>query len=144
MDIGEKRLGKAIKKARKEKNMTQAALAKEAGVSGMTIQRYETGKTVPDIGKLFHIASALSDTSLMESALQTDKCQGEGQNGTTKDVNRTLINLQIEKNDSEEYTKYLMIISMLLSSLNKTGMEKAAEIIEVYTKYPDYTKKEEK
>lgn len=143
IDAEKKRLGETIRNSRKEKNMTQADLAKKAGVSGMTIQRYEAGKTFPDIGNLIRIASALSDTRLVDAAYQTDSLLGKEQNGIRKDVNRALINIQIENNNSEEYTKQLMIVSMLLSTLNRIGMKKAVEAVEIITKVSDYVKKEE-
>ena len=41
-------IGNFITKKRKEKNMTQAALAERLGVSNKTISKWETGKCMPD------------------------------------------------------------------------------------------------
>ncbi|MCI9078301.1 MAG: helix-turn-helix transcriptional regulator [Lachnospiraceae bacterium] len=40
--------GRFIAKKRKEKNMTQAALAEKLGVSNKTVSKWETGKCMPD------------------------------------------------------------------------------------------------
>lgn len=40
--------GGFIAKKRKEKNMTQAALAERLGVSNKTVSKWETGKCIPD------------------------------------------------------------------------------------------------
>ncbi len=40
--------GSFIAKKRKEKNMTQAALAERLGVSNKTVSKWETGKCMPD------------------------------------------------------------------------------------------------
>lgn len=137
-------LAEAIKKIRKRKKMSQGELAKKAGISAMSVSRYEAGKTKPNLGAIIHIASALSDKSLIEMACQRDDGIENESDEVTKNVNRNLIQVQLENNDSEEYTTYLMIISMLLSSLNSEGMRKAAESVEMIAKIPDYIKGEEK
>lgn len=50
---------------RKEKNMTQEALAELVGVSRQTIAKWESGDTVPDLDAAGRLAQAL-DTSLDE------------------------------------------------------------------------------
>lgn len=44
----QKLIGSFLSKKRKEKNMTQAALAERLGVSNKTISKWETGKCMPD------------------------------------------------------------------------------------------------
>ena len=41
-------MGTFLAKKRKEKNMTQAALAERLGVTNKTISKWETGKCMPD------------------------------------------------------------------------------------------------
>lgn len=53
-------LGKAIKKLRVEKKMSQATLAEKVGVSTPNISRYESGKQNPEFDKMKAIADALN------------------------------------------------------------------------------------
>lgn len=55
-------IGEGIKKARKEKGLTQAQLAAEAGVLTISISFYETGRTFPSVLNLISIADALGVT----------------------------------------------------------------------------------
>lgn len=55
--------GERIKEMRKLKNLTQDQLAKKAGLSMMSIRRYETGARQPNEVDLQNIADAL-DTSI--------------------------------------------------------------------------------
>lgn len=52
-----------IRVFRKEAEMTQKDLAQELNVSIMTIQRYESGASVPSLEKIEEIAAALGVTS---------------------------------------------------------------------------------
>lgn len=54
-----KKLGKTIKLARVEKDMTQADLGEASGLLQKTISRYETGEVIPSIEALEKIAKAL-------------------------------------------------------------------------------------
>lgn len=47
---------------RRLKNVSVKELAKRAGISAMTVYRYETGKRTPDVGIAQRIAEALSVT----------------------------------------------------------------------------------
>lgn len=50
------KVGSFLKMLRKEKNLTQEALAEKLGVSNRTVSRWETGSNMPDIGMLVEIA----------------------------------------------------------------------------------------
>lgn len=53
-------LGLRIRKARRDAGFTSAeGLARELGVSWRTVQRWETGRTKPDLDRLHEIAAAL-------------------------------------------------------------------------------------
>ena len=54
-----KKVGKNIKAARTEKNMTQLELADILGVSYQAVSNWERGNTMPDIAKLPEISKAL-------------------------------------------------------------------------------------
>ena len=52
--------GAAIKKLREERQLTQAELAEQIGVSSKTISKWETAKGLPDITLLQPLSQALS------------------------------------------------------------------------------------
>ena len=51
-----------LKEKRKEKGFMQMEIAKKAGISIMSYQRYESGKRVPDAIHAILIARALNST----------------------------------------------------------------------------------
>lgn len=51
--------GAAIRQRREDRNMTQAELAGQLGVSSKTVSKWETGKGLPDITMLQPLAQAL-------------------------------------------------------------------------------------
>lgn len=54
-----KKLGKKIKLARVELDLTQTQLAKKINAKQKSISRYETGTSLPSIGTLVKIAKVL-------------------------------------------------------------------------------------
>jgi transcriptional regulator with XRE-family HTH domain len=54
------KIGERLRKARDGRNLTQAALAKAAGVGRSTIVHYETGKILPGGMELIKLAKALN------------------------------------------------------------------------------------
>lgn len=55
-------IGNFLTKKRKEKNMTQAALAERLGVSNKTISKWETGKCMPDYSMIDPLCKELDIT----------------------------------------------------------------------------------
>ena len=51
--------GTAIKQLRESRNMTQADLAEQIGVSSKTVSKWETAKGLPDLSLLEPLAAAL-------------------------------------------------------------------------------------
>lgn len=58
-----KKLGKRIRLARVEADLTQTELAKKIHAKQKSISRYETGASIPTIDTLVKIASALRKPS---------------------------------------------------------------------------------
>ena len=56
----DKNFGKLMRRERKKQGMTQAELAEKAGVSTMTIRRYESGDRKPRFEEVLKISDALS------------------------------------------------------------------------------------
>ena len=54
--MDQKKVGLFLKALRKEKNITQEALAETLNVSGRTVSRWETGNNMPDISLLVELA----------------------------------------------------------------------------------------
>lgn len=54
--MDQKKVGLFLKALRKEKNITQGALAETLNVSGRTVSRWETGNNMPDISLLVELA----------------------------------------------------------------------------------------
>ncbi len=55
-------IGSYIAQKRKEKNMTQAKLAEQLGVSNKTVSKWETGKCMPDYSVIEQLCSELEIT----------------------------------------------------------------------------------
>lgn len=66
--------GSFIAKKRKQKNMTQAALAEKLGISSKTISKWETGKCMPDYSIIEPLCKELGITTaeLLEGKEITD------------------------------------------------------------------------
>ena len=77
------KIGSFLKELRKEKNLTQEALAEQLGVSGRTVSRWETGCNMPDIGILVGIAE-FYDVSIPE--IIAGERKSEKMNQETKDT----------------------------------------------------------
>ena len=52
----QEKIGKFIKKIRKENNLTQKDLADKYGVTYQAVSKWETGKNIPDISLLKEIS----------------------------------------------------------------------------------------
>ena len=68
-------MGTFLAKKRKEKNMTQAALAERLGVTNKTISKWETGKCMPDYSVIKLLCKELEITvaELLDGEEKTDK-----------------------------------------------------------------------
>ena len=58
-DALKEKVGKAIKKARKEKGLTQVEVSADTGIGLSHYVRIETGKVNPSLEKLYSITKAL-------------------------------------------------------------------------------------
>ncbi len=63
--MDQKKIGLFLKELRKEKNLTQEALAEQLNITGRTVSRWETGITLPDLSVLIEIAE-LYDVDIKE------------------------------------------------------------------------------
>lgn len=54
--MDQQKIGSFLRELRKEKPMTQEQLAEALGVSGRTVSRWETGRSLPDLDLLMVLA----------------------------------------------------------------------------------------
>lgn len=85
--MDQKKIGAFLKALRKEKELTQEALAQHLNVSGRTVSRWETGSNMPDIGLLIELAE-FYDVSIPE--IVAGERKSETMNEETREVARTL------------------------------------------------------
>ena len=57
--LNQNALGEVIRRYRKQKGMTQDALAQELNVTAQSVSKWETGQSMPDIGLLLPLSKAL-------------------------------------------------------------------------------------
>lgn len=80
MDTPRGALGNAIKKARKDKKLTQSKLAEQIDISLLHVQQVESGRRNPSVEVLFDIALALDlslDSFLSSSADGTQEMKNK-------------------------------------------------------------------
>jgi transcriptional regulator with XRE-family HTH domain len=101
-------LADRITTLRKQKDMSQTALAKAAGVSREIIGRYERGEAMPSI----EVAKKIADTF----AVSLDYLVGEGINASFD--KKSLTRLQdIEKLDADTKEKIYFVIDNIIQNV---------------------------
>ena len=125
-------IGERITAIRKGKKIPQKKIADDLGVSPALINQYEKGKRNPKPEQLFKISHALGVD--MYELLSDDERQlyvfGEA---------NVIIN-GIGKNYKFSNLEEKLVLTFHL--LNESGQNKALEQVELLTKIPEYTKKD--
>ena len=141
-----------LKESRKRQKKTQTELAKQVGISAMSVSRYESGDSIPDIGILGSICVALKDDALFDSwnhsrqkfnAIEGDK--------TTKTVHeqkqefRTIKSIAARQylsmlvtNGSKQFLDLLDDMIKKLQGMNEAGVKQAISIVDIIRKVPEY------
>lgn len=152
MDISEK-----IKKLRKDKGLSQKELAKKAGLSIASIQGYEQGKYKPKKEATQKLARALG---VLTYDIQTpdDSPEMWAEDGfglmqyaqkVASETGRSFIDVFFDIatrpdgyiESREDFTEsFLDSMDILGMELNKAGMDKAVELVELIAKIPEYRK----
>lgn len=125
MEIGER-----IRLARKDKGLSQKALAVKANLSTTAIQNYEYGKYKPKVEQVERIANALGVTAVDLMGIEYfDATIDTGQ-----------IRKEIDALDSIEsaYGKDALQLLTDYLSLNEQGKRKASEYLTDLTEQPKY------
>lgn len=136
MTVGEK-----IRKTRKQKKMTQNALAGLTGLAAITIRQYEANKYIPKIENLRKIAHAL-ETSLSEF-LEPGQTISEYDtwNNLIK-TNDGKLHQKIETkiiNGNFQFNEEQRVILLLFDALNADGKKEALKRIEELSFIPAYS-----
>lgn len=132
--------GDNIRRIRKEKGLTQSQLAKKAGISEISVRKYESGKRKPKLETMEKIANALDvpldeildHRSLLLQLMESLQISGDDENEILDD------------NTNEErpvITERYIIFE--LQKLNIDGQIRLLEHIEDLSKIPEYQKKED-
>lgn len=118
METGSQEIGRLIREERKKKGLTQAVVAKNAGIAVNSLRLYEAGKRCPNLDQIKKIAKALDADpfSLMDFDMASD-------------VLFDMINNR---------EKYLLAA---FDQLNEKGQSVAVERVEELGKVPEYQKK---
>lgn len=134
--------GQMIKKAREEAGITQEALGKAIGVSGVTIMRYEKGQRNPSSKVIGEIAEVLGEPFLKLFLAASDEFMAK-----TKERLRKLNSLEWEEvpfdrvhADQQAHLENRM--KQAFSALNEVGQKVACERVEELAKIDDYKRTE--
>lgn len=106
-------IGKFIAQCRKTKNITQAQLAEQLGVSNKSVSRWETGKTMPDLSLYEPLCKAL-DIHVSELSYANKMSANEKVDHGEK----TAWNLLATKSQLETFavfTEILIVIGIIIS-----------------------------
>ena len=118
METGSQEIGRLIREERKKKGLTQAVVAKNAGIAVNSLRLYEAGKRCPNLDQLKKIAKALDVDAF--SLMDFD---------TASDALSDMIN-----------TPAKQLLLTAFDQLNPEGQQKAVERVEELTEIPKYKK----
>lgn len=145
---------KALKQARQSEKISQTDLAEKSGVSFMTMRRYETGESFPNLDTFGLISLALKryrygladawarDYMVLHSSVPVsfDRVKNMALHESERASMKNYVFNCIQKS-SPEFISILLSIIMKLSEMSKEGVEKADEMIELLAKIPEYKNK---
>ena len=101
------KIGERIKQYRTEKAISQAMLARKAGMSKAAVCQYESGKRLPALEQLILISNALGVSA---NALLSDYI------GKKRSAGHDGIIGRLDRLPEKEQDKYLKIIDVLISA----------------------------
>lgn len=134
-------VGDRIRQARKERNMTQAALGEKCGMADSAIRRYESGRGNPTLSTLNRIAEALGVSSF---DLMDDRTQKAFETGIDLmldfDYPEWRVISEMLAQDNYAFSAEEKALIKVFSKLNSDGQIKAVERVEELTEIPKYKK----
>lgn len=142
----------ALRESRKSKKLTQAELAQKAGISLMSIRRYEAGDSFPDMGTLAMLCVALHDDDLLRAwgrqhRLQGEKSQEHFARMAASERLRDTLNLQfwedLYQKGNWEFINLLVRTAKYYQQMDSNGIENAISFIRLLAKVPDFKAEKE-
>ena len=134
LDEDMKNFSSFLKKARKEKHLTQAELAYQSGLSVMSIRRYESNERQPGLEEMIKLGKVLGFVMSVDADFQKT-IHTEGNFLLDENWKDTMTSL------GQEHYKTDQLLKIFLS-LNSTGKDKAIEMVTMLTHVPEYMIKE--
>lgn len=97
--MDQKKVGLFLKELRKEKNITQEALAEKLNVSNRTISRWETGNNMPDISLLVELSKVyhVSIPEIVDGERKSEKMNQETRDTVVKMAEYSKNEVKIER-----------------------------------------------
>ncbi len=117
--MDQKRIGLLLKELRKEKNITQEALAEILNVSGRTVSRWETGSNMPDISLLVELAEfyQISIPEIIDGERKSEKMNQETMDTAIKMAEYSKNEVRIEKRKVISLLVVIFGIFLIISAM---------------------------
>lgn len=130
--------GKMIKKAREEAGITQEALGKAIGVSGVTIMRYEKGQRNPSSKIIGEIAEVLGEPFLKLFLAASDEFMAKTKERLRELNSSEWEEVSFDRVHAEQQTYLENRMKKAFSDLNEVGQKVACERVEELAEMPKY------
>lgn len=139
-----------LKKVRKEKGLSQKDLANKVGVSFMTLRRYESGESSPDMATLIALCEVLHTERLLSVWGLRKNVEGATiweirRRRETFEKVRDALQYQywndLVANGNWNFLLYLVKTAKIYETLNEYGVSEALHVIKVLSKIPEYKSK---
>lgn len=102
--------GNLIAQCRKEKGLTQAALAEQLGVSDRAVSKWETGRSLPDADNMLELSRILGIT--VDELLKGEKTDEGGFNQMAETINK-LNTKQQEEETNKKMLRHEVVIGLI-------------------------------
>ena len=104
------KIGNLIAQCRKEKGLTQAALAERLGVSDRAVSKWETGRSLPDADNLLELSGILGIT--VDEILKGEKTDEGGFDQMAETINK-LNTKQLEEETNKKMLRHEVVIGLI-------------------------------
>ncbi|MFR4440229.1 MAG: helix-turn-helix domain-containing protein [Hungatella sp.] len=137
-------ISESLRKIRQEKNISQAELAKKAGLSEISIRKYESGERIPKFENILRISEALDIPVLdiVDWSIYGDKYVSESFRNAKamieRDRKNDLIKIYQILNDNGKAEAPGLL--KYFSQLNNTGRYEAVKRVKELSKIEGYRK----
>lgn len=134
----------ALRKVRKELKMSQTELAVRSGISLMSVRRYETGESFPDM-KRFNKLNAVLKNGVLASLWACLFCKFNSIDTSadtllkeiSDNVQNAFFSNLIEKGN-KEFIDYLYKLTNIFMTMNGKGINEVIHFSELMSRVPDF------